>query len=255
DILFVIDNSGSMSDNQRALADNVSSFFAVFEDAGISDYQLGIITTDRAQLVGSIITDELPDPATEFASQARVGTSGRDVERGIDMASDAIASGADGLIREDGTLSLIFVSDEPDQSITSADALVTQLYALKGDPDKVVVHAVAGDVPGGCFSAEPGLGYDEVVAATGGLFLSICATDWGAALEVIAEGAGGRIDTFPLSEDPYEPSIEVRIDGRPVVDGWTYDAEDNAIHFDEDHVPEGGSAIDVDYTLGSSCER
>ena len=255
DILFVLDNSCSMEDNQRALASNVESFFTVFEEAGISDYQIGVITTDRSTLQGAIITEEMADPASELASQARVGVSGNGFERGIDMASDAIAAGADGLIREDGSLSVIFVSDEPDQSATTAKTLIAQLYALKADQDKVVAHAVAGDVPGGCATAEPGTGYDEVVTGTGGMFLSICSTDWGAALEIIAEGAGGVIDTFSLSEDPYEPSIEVRVDGRPVLDGWTYDAEDNAIHFDDDAIPEGGSEIDVDYTLGSSCER
>ena len=45
DMLFVIDNSGSMQQEQKALADNFSTFIDNFLEKNI-DFKIGIITTD-----------------------------------------------------------------------------------------------------------------------------------------------------------------------------------------------------------------
>ncbi|HWB81239.1 MAG TPA: hypothetical protein VG755_40020 [Nannocystaceae bacterium] len=46
DILFVIDNSGSMGEEQGLIASNISSFFNVLEGAG-ADWRVGVTTTDN----------------------------------------------------------------------------------------------------------------------------------------------------------------------------------------------------------------
>ena len=60
DILFVIDNSGSMSIWQTALTDNFTSFIGVFAVTGV-DYQIAVITTDDEMFQGPILTDTTPD--------------------------------------------------------------------------------------------------------------------------------------------------------------------------------------------------
>jgi hypothetical protein len=35
--------------------------------------------------------------------------------------------------------------------------------------------------------------------------------------------------------------------------GWTYDGADNSINFDDDHIPAGGSTIEVYYALYGNC--
>lgn len=48
DVLFVIDDSGSMGEEQAALAANLSAFVEVFEDPEVdADYRIGITTTDN----------------------------------------------------------------------------------------------------------------------------------------------------------------------------------------------------------------
>src|SRR5688500_11827035 len=44
DILFVVDNSGSMADEQEILAANFDAF--INQIAGAGNYQIGIVTTD-----------------------------------------------------------------------------------------------------------------------------------------------------------------------------------------------------------------
>jgi hypothetical protein len=50
DVLWVVDNSSSMSDNQRALTDNFPVFFDWFLGSGL-DYHIGVVSTDRKSVV------------------------------------------------------------------------------------------------------------------------------------------------------------------------------------------------------------
>jgi hypothetical protein len=57
DILFVDDNSGSMSFEQTHMAEKFSSFLAQL-DARFIDYRIGIITTDVSSAATSVTTDD-----------------------------------------------------------------------------------------------------------------------------------------------------------------------------------------------------
>jgi hypothetical protein len=50
DILFVVDNSGSMADEQTKLARNFDRFLEVLSRAPDNDYQLGVVSTDLSSL-------------------------------------------------------------------------------------------------------------------------------------------------------------------------------------------------------------
>ncbi len=126
DILFVVDNSGSMSSNQSNLKNNFDDFMAVFVSAGV-DYQVGIITTDQSEFIGDIITPLTSDPVTEFGNQIDlVGYSGSAIEKGLWYAyestttGDASSSSSAGFLRESARLVLVYISDEPDASTSSA---------------------------------------------------------------------------------------------------------------------------------------
>ena len=94
----------------------------------------------------------------------------------------------------------------------------------------------------------------EAANATAGLFLSICASDWGGQLEDLAEGAARDLSSYDLTEWPVPSTIQVEVDGITTTVGWRYDAVDNSIEFDREYVPEGGSQIVVDYVLYGDCE-
>ena len=90
DVLFVVDNSGSMGEEQSNLARNFDAFIEA-ADAWESDFQIGVVTTqidgdvsDRAgggsrdpgELLGTprIITPATPGYASVFSENVRVGT-------------------------------------------------------------------------------------------------------------------------------------------------------------------------------------
>ena len=68
DILFVIDNSCSMSDHQTSLATNAASFITTLDASG-ADYRLATITTDDPSFVGPVLYPLYPDITSEFESQ------------------------------------------------------------------------------------------------------------------------------------------------------------------------------------------
>ena len=129
---------------------------------------------------------------------------------------------------------------------------VSLFQSLKTDPNVYAMHAVAADATSssGCY-AQYDPRYENAANETGGLYLSICATDWGSHLETLAENSTADLSSFELTDIPGE-AIEVRVDGVPTVQGWSYNPVDNSVDFDEGYVP-GGSTVDVDYTLMGDC--
>ena len=259
DILFVVDNSCSMSGQQTQLANNFDTFMNVFQASGI-DYNIGFITTDSDDMVGDLITIATADPATEVAQIIdTIGTHGSSNERGMYFAYQALQTGGDfgpgsTFWRNDAKLIVIFVSDEDDNSSTTPTTFKTYTVAVKGTADYVTAHAVAGDYPGGCTAnggAAEGYEYYTVVSYLNGTFLSICADDWGTPLETLANDSILKT-TFTLSKDAVEETIYVEVDGIESAE-WTFDSATNAVSFNEGYTPIAGATIYVSYNPISDC--
>jgi len=264
DILFVIDNSGSMGSNQTNLKNNFDSFMAAFSSAGVS-YQIALITTDNPTFVGDIITSATADPISEFRSQIdSIGTHGSAIEQGLLMAhnstsgaGDASPSSPTGFFRTASRLVIVYISDEPDMS-TYASTLTpsdysSQLLSLKSSAGLIVAHAIAGDYPSGCSSnggAQFGDRYYDVVGDLGGTFMSICASDWSTTMDSLARDSIALTD-FPLSDRPIEGTIGIKVNGFVSYD-WVYNTSENSISMLT--APSDGSIIDVTYALWAECE-
>ena len=260
DILFVIDNSGSMYSNQTNLKNNFDSFIAVFSAAGV-DYQLAFITTDDENFVnGTIITPASADPITEATDTIdSISTTGSAMEKGLYYSYLATQPGADAgigssFLRTGAKLVVVYVSDEPDGSsaYVSPSDVSSHFASLKSSSSMVVAHAVAGDYPSGCSTnggAQFGDGYYDVVNDLGGTFMSICATDWGTQMDTLARESLATMD-YPLSEEPIEDTIEVIVDGTVDTD-WSYDSSANSIFLNV--APEEGSYIDISYAVWADC--
>ena len=253
DVLWVVDNSGSMNPHQTNLSTNIGSFMSAFAATG-ADYHMAVITTD-SYTFGTILDPTHPDPEGELGSLVITGTWGSGNERGIEMAhrslSSATAAGPGGsFFREDAKLIVIFVSDEPDHSSPGWSSYLTFFDALKPAGD-FIPYGVIGDYPSGCSgypSASFGAGYWDLIDYYGGSWYSICASDWGVQLQALAgEVTGRRMFTLD-EEDPIVSTIEVHVNGQLTTD-WEYDESSNSVVFSDGHVPEEGQSIDIDYAV------
>ena len=258
DILFVIDNSGSMSSVQSTLATNASVFITTLYASG-ADFNIAIITTDDSRFVGPIMNNYTPNLITEFENQVAVGVSGSPTEKGLLMAYQATNPGGDAepggaFMRTDSVLSIIFVSDEDDRSTSSVSShFVPHFLSLKSSPDKIRLHSVADDPYGSDTCGDEAYRYEEATSLTSGIFTSICTTDWATDLESIADGSLVSNLDFVLSEIPIEDSIEVVVNGTPVFTGWTYDSIQNAVVFTSTDAPVPGETVDITYGYYIEC--
>ena len=263
DIIFAVDRSCSMYDDITNVQNNFDTFVATL--AGLdADYQVAATVEDSGCINGSDLfidpTFSASDASAAITTMINLGGSyGSNTERGFMLMeaclSEASSGGCnDGLVREDASLNIVMISDEPEQSVNNYSYYVSLFQSLKDNADDVVIHAIGGDYPGGCGSASAYTGAYEATVATGGLFLSICATDWGPHLQDLAEGSATDLSSFELTDWPVEETIVVKIDGVTTTIGWEYNRTDNAIDFNEGYVPEGGSTIEVEYALFGDCD-
>lgn len=256
DILWVIDNSGSMSSHQSNLSTNVSYFMNNFIQLGV-DFNMAVITTDR-YTISQIITDQDANAVSLLAQSVVAGTYGSGIERGIQMAyeslSDSNHAGPGGnFFRQDAKLVVIFVSDEPDHSQSDWTTYTSFFDQLK-PAGYFIPFGIIGDPPSGCNGgswqgAMFGEGYYELINHYGGSWYSICETDWGNQMQSL----GNQVVTqsrFSLSEvDPVEETIKVYVDGLELEEGWSYDSATNQVVFETDSIPEPGETIRVEYAL------
>ena len=258
DMLWVIDNSGSMRVFQQHLANNIGAFMTAFVQTG-ADYHMAVITTDDYNF-STIIDSYTPNAQAELASLVIQGTMGSAHETGLEEAYQSLdigpAAPGGSFFREDAKLVVIFVSDEQDWGTTSINQYTSFYDNLKPAGD-FIPYGVIGDPPSGCTYTMPngnprnaqfGAGYWDLIDYYGGKWYSICAQDWGVQLQDLAGEVTGR-KTFGLEEpDPIETTIEVKVNGQVTIE-WIYDANINAVVFNDGHVPEEGQTVSIDYAV------
>jgi hypothetical protein len=184
DVLFVVDNSGSMMEEQHSLGANFAAFLSSAAAAGV-DYRIGVTTTGLDPSPGGwsvcpggadggengrlfpvtgntprVITRSTPNAASVFATNTQVGVCHWN-EQGLEGAYRALSSpllhsvddprtpqpndGNGEFLRADARLAIIFVTDEEDFSTQPVSFYETYFRALKdNDPSKLSISAIAG---------------------------------------------------------------------------------------------------------------
>jgi hypothetical protein len=249
DVLWVVDNSGSMAPRQENLAKNFQAFIDVFT-RGQVDYRIGVTTTDifktRGQFVGNpkIITPTTSNVAAAFANNIKVGIDGSPYEAGLEAAALALEERAklkqaqqaaiqmcvtacktnqackDGcpakspidFLRDDAYLYLIFVTDEEDESAEDVRYYWRNFETAKGigNDGTVTTAAIMGLKDNTCGAVE-GARYKAMSELTGGEVGSICDTSFANTLKKLATNAVGLKRKFALQAKPNRETIEVKI--------------------------------------------
>lgn len=267
DVLFVVDNSCSMSEEQSQLATNIPSMFAALQDSGL-DFHIGVVSTDTQDMSQAgllrvvngvrFIEPSTPNPQAVFSYMANLGTGGFYDEKGRAAAYTTLEvnrlrpRNVD-FYREEATLDVIFLSDEEDQSgpnpITGPD-FVTWMDALKVDPDDSAAHAIVG-LPGQPCNATdtPGTQYLQAANATGGEIANLCDADWSPLLDTVVDVRlqGARVELPVVPAAVVEVAFDVAGAPRLVLDPSEYTVDGAIVRFDQGVRPEAGDTVRVDY--------
>ncbi len=289
DVLWVIDNSISMAEEQALVAGGFETFLQGLRDAGGDmDLQIGAVTTDidesnpdRGVLLGTPawLTGDEPDFADQFRARVRVGTGGSDKEQGLSAASLALSTaGAEGenagFLREGATLALVFVSDEndcshggvfPDDSdaalcydrqddLIPLQDFVTRFAAAPLGGGRVIASAIAGpDAGDGCTTATPGHRYRTAADKLDGVFGDICDSDYAVIMDELARQIVAPARVFSLEHAAQLDTLTVEVDDEALAPdlatSWWYDEAYPSVRFDGDYFPPPGSEVWITYLI------
>lgn len=275
DILWVVDNSGSMGDSQTALANNFQAFINDLQSKNY-DFQIAVIATDayrggdyaKFKSAGGdvILTNNTPELETNFIENVMVGTRGSANERGLQSLETALEleeNKAYDFPRDDAFFSVIFVSDEEDSSVEIGGSTFPGLNHYLGILDTLRLGStlvgqktyslnaiVLREEDVGCTSGRVGQRYMDIVGETEGIVASIC-SDFSESLTDITVSIVQLSTQFYLNREPVIESINVVVNGEVVPEdgenGWEYLSETNSIIFHGSAVPEQGASILVDF--------
>ncbi len=284
DIIWIIDESGSMSEEQQSVATNAVNFFnraiayGLDFRMGVTDVHIGndgMFCTDDGQSNDFFLT---PTSLSQFQACALEPwgslTYEGGSEHGITQGYNAIVNhlprmNAPDRIRPEAQLVIIYVSDEAAQEVQTScgssppwdpaciqaevQPTINLLLGLSNPEGQGTAHAIVGPPPSGCSTApDPGGGYLEIATATGGQIASVCQADLGATLQIIIEDIVANSSPVVLHHYPISVSVAAAKDGvaleRSRLDGFDYRSSANTIVFvNQEFDPLNPSEVIVSY--------
>lgn len=279
DVLFVVDNSNSMEEDQKKLGRRISSFLATLSDV---DWQVAVTTTDassgpygiKGQLLAindrgdTVITPKTPDYLNVFLRtvvrpESYECSIGGECPTGHEQALEATILAMEkrdsvnkGFFRPNANLSVIILSDEdedaPSGAPTKPEEVISSFNSIWADQKYLSVYGmiiVPGDVS--CLmsqgnSGKFGMSVDKLARLTGGIVGSICEADYGRALQKVGQNVRKLLDYVELRGTPDKGEVEVTFQPAHTT---KYKVKNKRVYFEVP--PPVGTAVKVRYKVGA----
>ncbi|MGZ3774253.1 MAG: hypothetical protein ACXVCY_04060 [Pseudobdellovibrionaceae bacterium] len=233
DILIVIDNSGSMAYEQKNMSSRVRNFLNVIKGL---DWQIAVTTTDPdnkplgdgrlVPLYGKKNSYILTSSMADADAQSTLGMTlqrpetGSPNEQGINAAYRAVerslasSGGNSNFIRSDAQLAVVVISDE-DESANGpkndpANFVKFIANSFNGQKSMSFHSIITRPNDKACLTTEGysyGFRYDQLSKLTGGVIGDVCAMDYAAQVQGIAEGVRKTLKSITLSCSPVIDSM------------------------------------------------
>lgn len=261
DIVWIIDNSGSMSDEQAALGTNFSAFIDNFITKNVN-FKMAITTTDTssANKKGRMVTgsdikltstkaqENATQFKTDFTNLVRVGTSGSGNEKGLEASEGFMEKYANTFVRSDAYLAVVVISDEEDQSAKTVKEYTDYLKSFKNTSGLVKVYSVVDVNNTNCCQNGITTGSERYKTAsnnTSGTIANI-RDDFYNVLSDMGESIINLLDSFALANEPLTGTLKVFVNNVETT-SYTYEASTHSIKFNAGSLPPVGAEIKVTY--------
>jgi len=273
DIIFVIDDSGSMSTHQQNLAANTSAIFT--NTKSYSDFNTAVINTSTSYgpnvggvFMGPVLNSMQPDFANLIAGQMNVGVNGDAYEKPFDTLSMALSepnlsTTNAGFLRPNADLVVVFLTDTQDQSTIATTDLYNQLKALKPNTGITSLAGMITD-PNVCMGESYELEgmptkLQDFVALTNGQIFDLCgnfAQNIADAVSTLSAFAPEITLAMLPGTSISAKSIQVTVNGKAIPkgdlhNGWVYDSKLSQVILGKDLMQAliGSDIIEVSYQL------
>ncbi|MBN8536771.1 MAG: hypothetical protein J0M15_06940 [Deltaproteobacteria bacterium] len=230
DILFVIDNSGSMQYEQQSMAQRTSQFLSIL--TGLN-YQLAVTTTDPRDINlgdgrlipikngnGRYIIDssqEVATAQTQLSQTLQRPETGSGSEQGIRAVYRSVErynnneSNMRSFMRSDSQLAVVLISDEDESDNTTKNdpqALLNLIHSSWSGQKRFSFHSIItrpGDTAcRSTYGATYGERYSILSNLTGGIIGNVCEMDYANQVRGVAEGIRNLLKTLTLQCAPLE---------------------------------------------------
>jgi hypothetical protein len=262
DILFAVDQSGSMDLVNTALGDAFQDFIDEIQ-AVTTGWHIGVVTEDDGCFTNGVLDENTANVDVDFMDAVTTGGCAGGwpsclTESLLELTSVALSETGpggcnDGFLRPGALLHVIVVSDELEQSgwVVTAQQGQTIFYQ-PNDSDwqgwgadfasyltSASLLKVSGivDHTQSCGDLSGADGYEQLINYTGGELLDVCTSDWTipsaqAELQGLASSSLSAILDYTLSQPADETTVQVFVDGVEWTSDWTYDATTNSVTLD-----------------------
>lgn len=265
DILVVVDNSGSMNQEQTNLSTKLDPLLSYVSDA---DWKVSVVTTDPSQpcqVPNGLIEKGDANASSKFANAVSAGTSGSGNEQGVLRSVQGLqaCTGVSPWVRSSSNIAILVVSDEDNCSNGNGcganpwgqpDFLTDYLATVRVPGVNARVYGLF-HIPGESCSTAYNVGnqYNALVNSTNGSAGSICSSDYTNTLAQISNDISDTLEsTFTLSNTPTAGTLKVYVNNVLRVSG--YSLAGNTVEFTS-NIPAAGSQIRFVYDFGSTPVR
>ena len=251
DILLVIDNSGSMQDEQDELANNLPALLEYIKN---SDWQIAVISTTKDQCLSARVTKHTPNFARRYKEMVNLGTGGSSSELYFYQAIQGLKGRCSNKnttwLRDNSTVAVVIVGDEGSrcngyglQTCKSSD-LSTHLSRIRPNGNAKVYGLLPSSSK---WQVE--VSTDPTVLSIFAAYGSIHDTSYADTLRKISQNVHNVLgNVFALSQEP-SGVVNVVVNGQELTSAqYTIDIEGNKqLKFDKGYVPPEKATIAASY--------
>lgn len=278
DVLFIIDNSGSMLAEQEKLGQRLNSFITSLDEV---DWQIGITTTDASNgtfgIKGSLVNLDstsqkilkptlsnyeslfmnsvVRNESIDCQTTAVCPTNNEQALLAAIMAMDKRNSTNAGFFRDNADLAVVILTDEDEMSsgppeATKPQQVVDHFKSIWGTSKNLSVYGIVVQ-PGDrdCYDSQYltagtyGYHVTELALITGGVTGSICDTDYSHNLSKIGENVNQLLNYVVLTHEPESGVLNVVL--TPHDPELTWSLEGQRVVFNK--TPAEGTRVDIVY--------
>jgi hypothetical protein len=250
DILWVIDMSGSMQDNEEKLLAGIE---AMMKSLPVGGWRLNMISNSPNAVIQDQQFPLVPGDTFQDAKDMYDNVVQGHLEMGFDSLEEYMFNNpyAPTWMRYDAALLVVFVSDEEDQSNMTVTEFVTWYANAR---QNVYLASIVNIEPADSLCPQGNsvfVGYNSMEATRyfNGVIVDICSDDWSPGV-TDASVQVEPYESYELSHIPSDRnSIRVFIDGVPNND-WHFVKTENVVYFDV--IPEPGTLVEMVYDYDGS---
>jgi hypothetical protein len=265
DIMFVVDRSGSTTDDVMMLENEMEDFLSTIHSSNV-DFRLAAVTLSDgcvasedmwidgsvgvdvgAGLFSEMVAKYPPDlESSQGLLRAELALVGENQEHG---------GCNQGFRRDNAMLHIIGLSDEADTSPGDSNDYLTTMQMGTKYPFEVVYHGIGAAQD--CSAGDRYSGFYELQSSTQGQWIDICQSSWTNELPTLPWSLINRADRsfYGLTEQPLEESLAVLVNADFLEDSqWEYDAELNGVRLLGGSIPTPGATVEITYYPQPVCE-